>query len=96
MSEIITFETFCTCYLCSWTFTPFIFCSKKKKTSEEEVGDVRQFEINFVKQFQSFGDHKLKLHEGPASSLEKARSAGKLHEAMLDRREKMKADRYCK
>ncbi|XP_057316284.1 protein FRG1-like [Hydractinia symbiolongicarpus] len=71
--------------------------SKKKKASdEEEVGDVRQFEINYVKQFQSFGDHRLKLHDGPTSNLEKAKSAGKLHEAMLDRREKMKADRYCK
>lgn len=71
--------------------------SKKKKiTDEEEVGDVREFEINYVKQFQSFGDHRLKLHEGPSSSLEKAKTKGKLHEAMLDRREKMKADRYCK
>lgn len=57
---------------------------------------MRQFEINYVKQFQSFSDHKLRLHEGPSSSLEKARGKGKLHEAMLDRIEKMKADRYCK
>lgn len=57
---------------------------------------MRQFEINYVKQFQSFSDHKLRLHQGPSSSLEKARGKGKLHEAMLDRREKMKADRYCK
>jgi protein FRG1 len=28
--------------------------------------------------------------------LHKAKSSGKLHEALLDRREKMKADRYCK
>merc|ERR1711860_84816 len=35
---------------------------KKKITDEEEVGDVREFEINYVKQFQSFGDHKLRLH----------------------------------
>jgi len=72
--------------------------NKKKKTlnEEEEAGDVRQFEINYVKQFQSFKNNKLKLHEGPSSSLEKARNKGKLHEAMLDRREKMKADRYCK
>ena len=28
--------------------------------------------------------------------LKKAKVAGKLHEALLDRREKMKADRYCK
>jgi len=71
--------------------------SKKKKVeNEEDVGDVRKFEVGYVKQFQSFGDHHLKLHEGPKSSLESARGKGKLHEAMLDRREKMKADRYCK
>jgi len=73
--------------------------SKKKKSNEEgeeQVKSVRQCEINYVKQFQSFQDHKMRLHQGPKSSLQKARSAGKLHEAMLDRREKMKADRYCK
>jgi len=69
---------------------------KKKKVNEEDVCDVREFEIKYVKDFQSFEDRKLKLHEGPKASLEKARTAGKLHEAMLDRREKMKADRYCK
>jgi len=70
--------------------------TKKKKVSEEDSCDVRDFEIKYVKDFQSFEDRKLRLHEGPKSSLEKARSVGKLHEAMLDRREKMKADRYCK
>jgi len=70
--------------------------TKKKKVNEEDVCDVRDFEIKHVKDFQSFEDRKLRLHEGPKSSLEKARTAGKLHEAMLDRREKMKADRYCK
>merc|ERR1712080_24468 len=70
--------------------------AKKKKENDEDEGDVRDFEIKYVKDFQSFEDRKLKLHAGPKSSLEKARTAGKLHEAMLDRREKMKADRYCK
>ena len=73
-----------------------IFFSKKKKLAEDEIGDVRKCEVSYVKQFQSFGDHKVKLHQGPKSSLEKARVVGKLHEAMLDRREKMKSDRYCK
>jgi len=76
--------------------------AKKKKVNEEDVCDVRELEIKHVKNSQSFSkfskyeDRKLLLHEGPKSSLEKARTAGKLHEAMLDRREKMKADRYCK
>uniref|UniRef100_T2MCW5 Protein FRG1 n=1 Tax=Hydra vulgaris TaxID=6087 RepID=T2MCW5_HYDVU len=70
--------------------------NKKKKLAEDDIGDVRKCEVSYVKQFQSFGDHKVKLHQGPKSSLEKARNVGKLHEAMLDRREKMKSDRYCK
>lgn len=76
--------------------------TKKKKVNEEDVCDVRELEIKHVKDSQSFSkfskfeDRKLILHEGPKSSLEKARTSGKLHEAMLDRREKMKADRYCK
>ena len=55
--------------------------------------------INFVyhrKKFQSFKDHKLRVSEDSVGDLHKAKSSGKLHEALLDRREKMKADRYCK
>ena len=40
--------------------------------------------------------NKLRLTTQDVSKLDKAKSKGKLHEAMLDRREKMKADRYCK
>ncbi len=74
------------------------FHSKKKEedTTEDEVMDSRQCEINYVKKFQSFQDHKLRLTTQDVSKLDKAKSKGKLHEAMLDRREKMKADRYCK
>ena len=48
------------------------------------------------KKFQSFVDHKLRVSGQSCDNLDHARRDGKLHEALLDRREKMKADRYCK
>ncbi|KAL9955022.1 hypothetical protein ACROYT_G042618 [Oculina patagonica] len=70
----------------------------KVSTSTQPEGekDLRNHEISFVKKFQSFQDRNLRLSEQETSKLKKARMEGKLHEEMLDRREKMKADRYCK
>ena len=48
------------------------------------------------KKFQSFPDHKLRVCLDSRDGLEHARHKGKLPEVLLDRREKMKADRYCK
>ena len=81
------------------SFIPKLFRFRKKKkddASEEDILDPRQCEVNYVKQFQSFQDRKLRLSAENVRKLEKAKNKGKLHEAMLDRREKMKADRYCK
>lgn len=38
----------------------------------------------------------MRVCEENRSGLHRAQQKGKLHEALLDRREKMKADRYCK
>lgn len=48
------------------------------------------------KMFQKFQDKKMRMIEGKQSQLKKAQKEGRLHETLLDRRAKTKADRYCK
>lgn len=63
---------------------------------EEKVDSMKDCEVNYVKKFQSFQDRRLRINEEDTSKLDTAKNEGKLHEALLDRRSKMKADRYCK
>ena len=74
---------------------------REKKTDsnlpdEEKAENLRNVEINYVKKFQKFQDKKLRLNSGDVKELEEAKGSGVLHEKLLDRREKMKSDRYCK
>uniref|UniRef100_A0A1A9WRG7 Protein FRG1 homolog n=1 Tax=Glossina brevipalpis TaxID=37001 RepID=A0A1A9WRG7_9MUSC len=63
---------------------------------KEEKGALSKVEKNYVKKFQKFQDKKLKINKDDVKELEVAKEKGILHEALLDRRSKMKADRYCK
>ncbi|XP_078602736.1 protein FRG1-like [Branchiostoma floridae x Branchiostoma japonicum] len=71
---------------------------KKQKVDvpDEEKGSLKEAEVNYVKKFQSFQDRRLRINPDDRSKLKKAKEKGTLHESLLDRREKMKADRYCK
>lgn len=52
--------------------------------------------FDYRKRFQSWEDRRVRVNKESRDGLEKAHHQGKLHEALLDRREQMKADRYCK
>ena len=68
----------------------------KNAPIEEKIEDLDQVEINYVKKFQKFQDKKMRLCKEDKKDLEQAKIQGTLHESLLDRRSKMKADRYCK
>ncbi|KAG7189042.1 hypothetical protein KM043_008633 [Ampulex compressa] len=67
-----------------------------KGIPKEEQGSLADVEVNYVRKFQKFQDKKLRINKADRSELEKAKVEGNLHETLLDRRSKMKADRYCK
>ncbi|XP_065567131.1 protein FRG1-like isoform X2 [Artemia franciscana] len=69
---------------------------KKALPPVEERGTAQEIELNYVKKFQKFQDKKIKLSKEDVVVVKKAKKEGHLHETLLDRRAKMKADRYCK
>ncbi|KAI8992515.1 FRG1-like family-domain-containing protein [Pilobolus umbonatus] len=70
----------------------FKYKPKTKKKSEASGGK----ELETVKKFQSWGGGKIVQTKEDRKELKKARTEGRLAEALLDRRAKVKADRYCK
>jgi len=56
----------------------------------------RDLEANNVRQYQARGAGRLELPSESKSALKKARKEGRLAEELLDRRSKIKSDRYAK
>eukprot|EP00040_Diaphanoeca_grandis_P040206 m.261585 g.261585 ORF g.261585 m.261585 type:complete len:274 (-) comp42460_c0_seq1:104-925(-) len=75
---------------------------KKRDAYEIEGGSLKSMEESHVKKFQSFQnlcfreDSKIKVSGDSRKKLKVAHTDGKLHQELLDRRSKIKADRYCK
>ncbi|KAI2797100.1 Protein frg1 [Blomia tropicalis] len=57
----------------------------KSQIPDEEKGSLRDCEINY-----------MRLNSDSTDTLQKAKGKGKLHEELLDRRSKMKSDKFCK
>lgn len=69
---------------------------KDKEVPDEEKGSAAECEVNYVKKFQSFQDRRLRVSDKDKRELKRARLEGNLHETLLDRRSKMKSDKFCK
>lgn len=74
----------------------FLYSTQIKSDLPEDIQDMKGCELSYVKKFQSFQDRRLRISDEAVSDLKKAKRQGNIHEKLLDRREKMKADRYCK
>ncbi|KAJ3341942.1 hypothetical protein HDU93_003763 [Gonapodya sp. JEL0774] len=67
----------------------------------EDVGDIDKFEVDQIKKFHTWGLGRLITPTNtddmaiPKTNLKKASKEGKLHEALLDRRVKLKHDKFC-
>ena len=70
----------------------------KKSVNPDEVGSAADIELKFTKKFLKFQDKKYRARfdYDSQATIMNAKSDGRLHEALLDRREKMKSDRMCK
>jgi len=78
--------------------------SRPKNQDEYDIegGSLKNMEENFVKKFQSFQnlcfreDSKISVTKENRKGLKKAKETGRLHEELLDRRAKIKGDKFCK
>lgn len=78
------------------TNNPSAFTKKKQReTTNDGAGTLYETELNHLKKYQSHGQKYYNMKEDK-KVLKKARVGGELYEALLDKREKSKSDKYCK
>jgi len=69
---------------------------KEAEVPQEEQGTLSEVELKHIRKFQKFQDKRVRVNPSGHLELREAKEEGRMHEALLDRRSKMKADRYCK
>lgn len=67
---------------------------ERSKIPDEEKGDLKDCEEKYMKKFQSKPNLKSTVKD--KYSLIAAQNEGNLHETLLDRRAKVKSDKFCK
>ncbi|KAF9391911.1 hypothetical protein CPB97_005038 [Podila verticillata] len=68
---------------------------KAKKTKEVQIA-TKDYEFEQSRKFQTWNHGRVVVSERDIRELDKAKKQGRFSEALLDRREKVKSDRYCK
>ncbi|KAF9298263.1 hypothetical protein BGZ74_009453 [Mortierella antarctica] len=68
---------------------------KAKKTKEVQIA-TKDYEFEQSRKFQTWNHGRIVVSDRDIRELDKAKKQGRFSEALLDRREKVKSDRYCK
>ncbi|KAK3818492.1 MAG: FRG1-like family-domain-containing protein [Benniella sp.] len=71
------------------------FRKKVKKTNEARIS-TKDYEFEQSRKFQTWNHGRVVVSQEDSGELRKAKKEGRMSEALLDRREKLKSDRYCK
>ncbi|KAF8947655.1 hypothetical protein BGZ47_008288 [Haplosporangium gracile] len=72
------------------------FRKKAKKASGEVKIVTKDYELDQSRKFQTWNHGRVIVSNESVKELNKAKKEGRFSEALLDRREKLKSDRYCK
>ncbi|KAG0373715.1 hypothetical protein BGX24_011338 [Mortierella sp. AD032] len=72
------------------------FRKKAKKASGDVKVVTKDYEFDQSRKFQTWNHGRVVVSNESVKELNKAKKDGRFSEALLDRREKLKSDRYCK